>query len=149
MPQVALAGGYGYQENDYLVDEGQWSLTLGLQWNLFDGGVSNHKANAIVRQANALQEQYRDFSSIISLQVRQAWLDLQETQKRIQVTSKAIAQAEENLKVSKNRYSSGLATNTEVLDAESLRSKSQYNHANARYDRMLAILRLKRTIAEL
>ena len=149
MPQIALAGGYGYQQNDYLVDEGQWSITLGLQWNLFDGGVSNHKANAIDRQANALQQQDNDFASIISLQVRQAWLDTQETQKRIQVTSKAIAQAEENLKVSRNRYSSGLTTNTEVLDAETLRIKSQYNHANACYDRLLAILHLKRTIGEL
>ncbi|MBW2185793.1 MAG: TolC family protein [Deltaproteobacteria bacterium] len=149
MPQVALSGGYGYQQNDYLVDEGQWSVTLGLQWNLFDGGISNHKANAISRQANALQQQYNDFATIISLQTRQAWLDTQETQKRLQVTSKAIVQAEENLKVSRNRYSSGLTTNTEVLDAETLRIKSQYNHANACYDRLLAILHLKRAIGEL
>jgi len=149
MPQIALAGGYGYQQNDYLVEEGQWSITLGLEWNLFDGGVSNHKANAIARQANGLQEQYNDFASIISLQARQAWLDTQETQKRLQVTSKAIAHAEENLKVSRNRYNSGMTTNTEVLDAETLRVKSQYNHANARYDRLLAILHLKRAIGQL
>ena len=149
MPQIALVGGYGYQQNDYLVDEGQWSIMLGLKWNLFDGGISNHKANSISRQANALQQKYHDFASIISLQVRQAWLDTQETRKRIQVTSEAIAQAEENLKVSRNRYSSGLTTNTEVLDAETLRIKSQYNHANANYDRSLAMLHLKRAIGEL
>ncbi len=149
MPQIALVGGYGYQQNDYLVNEGQWSITLGLKWNLFDGGVSSHKANAISKQANAMQEQYNDFASIISLQTRQAWLDTQETQKRIQVTSKAVAQAEENLKVSRNRYKSGLATNTEVLDAETLRIKSQYNHTNAGYDKVLAILHLKHAIGEL
>ena len=149
MPQIGLAGGYGYQQNDYLVDEGQWSITLGLQWNLFDGGASKHRANAISRQANALQEQYNDFASIISLQVRQAWLDTQETQKRLQVTSQAITRAEENLKVSRNRYSSGLTTNTEVLDAVTLRIKSQYNHTNANYDRLLAILHLKRAIGDL
>jgi outer membrane protein TolC len=149
MPQIALAGGYGYQQNDYLVDEGQWSIMLGLEWNLFDGGVSNHKANAIVRQANGLQQQYNDFASIISLQVRQAWLDTQETEKRIHVTNKAVDQSEENLKVSRNLYNSGLNTNTEVLSAETLRIKSQYNHANARYDRLLAILHVKRAIGDL
>jgi outer membrane protein TolC len=149
MPQIALTGGYGYQENDYLVEEGQWSVTLGLQWNLFDGGVSSHKANAISRQANALQQQYKDFSSMISLQTRQAWLDTRETQKRIQVTDRAVSLAEENLKVSRNRYSSGLTTNTEVLSAEALRIMSQYNHANARYDSLIAILRLKHAIGEL
>ena len=83
------------------------------------------------------------------LQTRQAWLDTRETQKRIQVTSKAIAQAEENLKVSRNRYHSGLSTNTDVLSAATLRIKSQYNHANARYDKLLAILHLKRATGEL
>lgn len=149
MPQIALTGGYGYQQNDYLVEEGQWSITLGLQWNLFDGGISHHKANAISRQANALQQHYNDFASIISLQTRKAWLDTQETQKRIHVTSKAVAQAKENLKVSRNRYTSGLTTNTEVLNAMTLRTKSEYNNANAHYDRLLAILHLKRAIGEL
>ncbi len=149
LPQIAITGGYGYQQNDYLVEEGQWSIMLGLQWDLFDGGVSNHKANAISRQANALQQQYNDFVSIISLQTRQAWLNTQETQKRISVTKKAVAQAEENLKVSRNRYNSGLITNTEVLDAMTLRIKSQYNDTNAHYDRLLAILHLKRAIGDL
>ena len=149
MPQIALKGGYGYQQNDYLVEEGQWSITLGLQWNLFDGGISNHKANAISRQANALQQHYNDFASIVSLQTRKAWLDTQETQKRIHVTSKAVVQAKENLKVSRSRYNSGLTTNTEVLNAMTLRIKSQYNNANAHYDSLLAILHLKRAIGEL
>jgi len=149
MPQIGLTGGYGYQQNDYLVNEDQWSITLGLQWNLFDGGGSKHRANAISRQANALQEQYNNFASIISLQVRQAWLDTQETQKRLLVTSQAITRAEENLKVSRNRYSSGLTTNTEVLDAVTLRIKSLHNHANANYDRLLAILHLQRAIGDL
>ena len=149
MPQIALTGGYGYQQNDYLVEEGQWSITLGLQWNLFDGGVSNHKANAISRQAKALQQHYNNFASIISLQTRKAWLDTQETQKRIHVTGNAVVQAKENLKVSRNRYNSGLTTNTEVLNAMTLRIKSQYNNANAHYDRLLAILHLKRAIGDL
>ena len=149
MPQIALTGGYGYQQNDYLVKEGQWSITIGLQWNLFDGGISNHKANALSRQANALLHHHKDLISIVSLQTRKAWLETQETQKRISVTNKAVTQAEENLKVSRNRYNSGLATNTEVLNAMTLRIKSQYNNANAHYDRLLAILHLKRAIGEL
>jgi len=39
-PQVALSGGYGYQENRYQVYPGQWSATLGARWNLFDGGMA-------------------------------------------------------------------------------------------------------------
>ncbi|MGE0082535.1 MAG: TolC family protein, partial [Thiohalomonadaceae bacterium] len=69
--------------------------------------------------------------------------------KRIEVTQSAIAQAEENLRVVRDRYANGLSTNTEVLDAETLRVNSEANHAAALYDAALAGLRLKRAVGEL
>jgi len=148
-PQVALSGGYGYQENRYQVHPGQWMITLGAKWNLFDGGVVGHRANAVERQAAALTEQRDELASVIALQVRQTWLDVQETRKRLIVTQSAIAQAEENLLVARDRYANGLSTHTEVLDAETLRTGSQSNHANALSDAALAGLRLKRATGEL
>ncbi len=148
-PQLALSGGYDYRENRYTVYEGQWMVNLGLQWRLFDGGATRHKAAATERQAAALQQQYDDLRAAVALEVRRYWLDVQETRKRIRVTEKAIARAEENLKVNRERYENGLATNTEVLDAEALRTLSESNHANAIYDAVLAILHLKRAVGEL
>ncbi|ABM39467.1 MULTISPECIES: TolC family protein [Burkholderiales] len=148
-PQVALSGGYGYQENRYQVHQGQWMVTLGVKWSLFDGGVVSHRANAVERQAAALTEQRDELASIIALQVRQTWLDVQETRKRLIVTQSAIAQAEENLRVARDRYANGLSTHTEVLDAETLRTGSEGNHANALSDAALAGLRLKRATGEL
>lgn len=148
-PQVALSGGYGYQENRYQVHPGQWMVTLGARWNLFDGGVVSHRASAIERQAAALSQQRDELASLIGLQVRQTWLDVEETRKRLIVTQSAIAQAEENLRVARDRYANGLSTHTEVLDAETLRTGSEGNHANALSDAALAGLRLKRATGEL
>ncbi len=148
-PQIALSGGYDFQENQYQVYEGQWLINLGLQWKIFDGGVTRHKAAATQQQAMVLQEQYYELVTQVALQVRQYWLDVQETRERIPVTEKAIAQAEENLRVNRDRYENGLSTNTEVLDAETLRTRTQNNHANAIYDAVLATLRLKWSVSEL
>jgi len=148
-PQVALSGGYGYQANRYQVHPGQWMVTLGAKWNLFDGGVVGHRANAVERQAAALTEQRDELASLIALQVRQTWLDVQETRKRLIVTQSTIAQAEENLLVARDRYANGLSTHTEVLDAETLRTGSESNHATALFDAALAGLRLKRATGEL
>lgn len=148
-PQIALKGGYGFHENRYQVHEGQWQVNLGMQWQLFDGGGVKHRASAIERQAAMLQEQHDDLATKVALQVRQYWLDSHETQRRILVTEKIIAQAKENLRVSRDRYENGLSTNTEVLDAEALRTGSENNHANALYDAVLATLRLKRSLGEL
>ena len=73
----------------------------------------------------------------------------QETRKRIDVTSKAISQAEENLRAAKIRFQNGAAINTEVLDAETLRTKSYDNYYNAIYDAVLATFKLQRAVGTL
>ena len=90
-----------------------------------------------------------DTASVISLQVRQTCLDIEETQKRIPVTRDALAQSEENLRVAKDRYREGVGTNTEVLDAETLRIRSYSNYYNAVYDAVIAKIHLKFAIGEL
>lgn len=140
-----MNGGYQYQENRYQVSQGLWMVNVGMQWKLFDGST-RHSSDAINRQAISLKEQRDDLGSIISLQVRQAWLDIQEAKKRIEVTQQAIAQADENLKVTTDRYQQGLSTNTEVLKAEDLRTKTHDNFNNASYDAALASLRLRRAV---
>lgn len=142
LPQITANGGYQYEQNRYQVHEGMWMVNVGMQWKLFDGST-RHKSDAIVRQAIVLKEQRDELASMIGLQVRQAWLDTQETQKRIEVAKQTIAQANENLKVSKDRYQQGLATNTELLKAEDLRTVAHDNLNNAQHDLALATLHLR------
>lgn len=148
-PQVALTGGYDFQENEYQAHEGQWLVGVGVKWTLFDAGLIRHQSSAMARQARSLEKQYDEVLSLVKLQVRQYWLDVQETRKRLGVTEQSIDQAEENLKVNRDRYEHGLSTNTDVLSAEALRKNSQNNHANAVYDAVLASIRLKRAISDL
>lgn len=143
LPQVALNGGYQYQQNRYQAYEGLWQANVGVDWKLFDGST-NHKGDALEKQALALQEQHEELSGQILLQVRAAWLDAQETTQRLQVAKQAIVQADENLKVATERYQQGLATHTEVIQAQDLRTRSHNNLNNATYDLALAGLRLQR-----
>lgn len=143
MPQVALNGGYQYQQNRYQAYEGLWQANVGVDWKLFDGGTG-HKGEALEKQALALQEQREELSGQILLQVRGAWLDTQETQQRLEVAKQTIMQADENLKVTNDRYQQGLATHTDVIQAEDLRTKTYNNLNNANYDFALANLKLQR-----
>jgi outer membrane protein TolC len=148
-PQATLNGGYNHVENRYQVDEGVWSVNLGIQWELFDGGAKKHRSTAIARQADALTEIRDDLQSKIELEVREAWLELHESSERTEVTRQAVAQADENLKVARNLFKAGMATHTQVLDAERLRTTTYTNHDNAIYDHVIAGLRLRRTLGEL
>jgi outer membrane protein len=142
-PRVVLSGGYDYVQNKYQVFQGLWSATIGLKWELFDGGAARHNSNALLQKADAVMNLRADAASVIALQVRQASLDIGETFTRIEVTHDAVAQSEENLKVTRDRYREGVGTNTEVLDAETLRTRSLNNHYNAIYDAVTAKIHLR------
>ncbi len=135
--------------HDALDDQNLASVALGVSWVLYDGGLARHRASALEQQAQSARDLNADLDSGIRLQVRSAWLSINEARRRMAVAEKAVAQAEQNLKVAKDRYRNGIGTNTEVLDAETLRSVSQLNTNDARYDAALARLNLARSLGVL
>jgi outer membrane protein len=148
-PQIFLSGGTEYNENSHQVHEDLWSANISLSWDIFDGNIARHKSSATLKRAGSVKEQQMDYASMIRLEVRTAWLKMQESRQRIKVAEDALKQAEENLNVSRNRYQEGVGTNTDVLNAESLRIDSRVNYENAYYSFGLAIMRLKRATGEI
>jgi outer membrane protein TolC len=149
LPQLSVTGAYNYLENTFLDDEDFASVGVGVQWALFDGGQARKRAAALERSKRATEQQRADAESLIELQVRQAWLDVSETQQRIRVTADAVDQSEENLRIARERYGAGLGTQTQLLEAESLRVQALTNRDNAVLDAGLAKLRLARAIGAL
>ena len=149
LPQLSVTGAYNYLENTFLDDEEFASVGVGVQWALFDGGQARKRAAALERSKRATEQQRADTQSLIELQVRQAWLDVSETQQRIRVTADAVDQSEENLRIARERYGAGLGTQTQLLEAESLRVQALTNRDNAVLDAGLAKLRLARAVGAL
>lgn len=148
-PQLSLSGGYTYLENSVLDRDEFATAMLGVSWALFDGGAARQKSASLRRTERALGQRYSDLESLIELDVRQAWLDVQETRSRIAVTAGAVEQSDENLRITRRQYLAGLVTTTRVLEAESLRIVSHTNHDNAIFDASLAAYRLARAVGEL
>ena len=142
-PKVMLKSGYEYRENSHQLHEGVWQAMVMASWDIFDGNVSRNKGLALQARSRSVAEQQKDLATLIRLQVRQAWLDMEESWKRIGVTRETLAQAEENLQVTRNRYKEGIGTNTEVLNAESLRTTNYVSYDKANNDAVLAGIRLR------
>jgi len=149
LPQVALSGGYQYLENQFLDDETVGMAGIGVQWAMFDGGQSRKRAAALDRNRRATEQQRADASSQIELQVRQAYLGIQESRQRVIVTAQAAEQADENLRIAHERYTAGLGTQTQLLEAETLRVQALKNRDDATLDAGLAQLRLARAVGAL
>ena len=88
---------------------------IGVQWAMFDGGQSRKRAAALDRNRRATEQQRADAASQIELQVRQAWLGIDEARQRVEVNARAAEQAEENLRIARERYTAGLGTQTQLL----------------------------------
>jgi outer membrane protein len=149
LPQFSLIGAYNYLENTFLDDEDFASVGIGVQWSVFDGGQVRKHAAALDRSRRATEQQRADAQSQVALQVRQAWLDVDETRQRLHVTAGAVEQAEENLRIARERYGAGLGTQTQLLEAESLRVQALRNRDDAGLDAGLARLRLARAVGVL
>lgn len=103
-------------------------------WNVFDNGVTTaavHSAEASLLKA---QEASASKDESIQLEVRTAFLNLQAAGKNIQTTQTAVNQAEEDYKIAQVRYSAGVGTNLDVMDAEEKLTTARTNYSTALYN---------------
>ncbi len=133
LPKVYLSGGYEYKENRYMVHEGNWMLLAGINMELFSGGRTRAELQKIELEIERLKAERQRVSDLIRLEVKSAWLQLESSKERVEVTRKSIKQAEENLRLQKLRYHEAVGTATEVTDAITLLAKAKTNYWRALY----------------
>jgi TolC family type I secretion outer membrane protein len=105
-----------------------WIAGIELQVDLFQGGAKRAKLQheqATQQKVSALKDAARD---AIRLEVRRAYYDFDAERQQVEVAKAAIAQAQESLRITQNRYESGVSTITDLLSAEEAVSRSQVDY---------------------
>ncbi|SFT62127.1 Outer membrane protein TolC [Selenomonas sp. GACV-9] len=125
-----IAGDSGFKDNHTET----WVAGAEASWNIFDNGVT--AANVEAAEAGLLQKQEaaHQKDEAIQLEVRTAYLSLQAAEKNIQTTQVAVTQAEEDYKIAQVRYSAGVGTNLDVMDANEKLTAARTNYYTALYD---------------
>ncbi|MBN2721037.1 MAG: TolC family protein, partial [Proteobacteria bacterium] len=141
-PRLFAGGGYSYEENPYRVHEDNWSVVLGMTWDLYSGGAVSAAGEKARRDLLAVLTEREKIRTSISLQVREELQRLRGAVSRVDVASRALLQAEENLRLSREKYHEGEASATEVTDAVTALTRAGNNHWAAVYDRMRAQARI-------
>ena len=100
------------------------------------------QAEAKVQQAAESQYMLNDN---IRLQINQAYQGYLLSQKKIEVYQKAVEQAAENYRITKNKYDNALATTTDLLDADVAQLQTKLNVSNATADAAVAYNKLLQT----
>jgi outer membrane protein TolC len=145
-PNIALTGGYVAIDVPHaLVVTNAVNLGVGVQYSLSSLWKTKSKvegARARERQISANEELLTD---AIRLQVNQAYQNYLLSRKKIDVYTTAVAQATENFKIVRNKYTNGLATVTDLLDADVAQLQSKLNFAFAQSDATVSYNKLLQT----
>jgi outer membrane protein TolC len=145
-PSIALTGGYAAVDVPNLLSATNIvNVGVGLKYNL----SSLWKTDAKVKRAKAVEQEVSANEGMlkdnVQLQVNKAYEQYLLTLKKIDVYAKAVEQAEENYKITKNKHQNSLATTTELLDADVYQLRAKLNYSLSKADAVVAYKKLQQT----
>jgi outer membrane protein TolC len=152
LPLVTALGGYDLARPNPRIFPLQdvwkpsWDLGVNLRWALFDGGrVRAETAEAVAARRGA-EARLRDFDTTVEVEVRQRMADLNSAQASIEAAQAGVRAAAEARRVLAERFSAGVATNTDVLNAQVSLLQAELDLTRAQANARLAAARLDRAL---
>jgi len=112
--------------------------------NDYTPGLSHERARVGLRKAELALQQVRDG---ITLEIRQLYQTLLDAERQVEVLEQAVAAAEESLRITEAMYEAGVATDLELLSAQTAFIQAKTNLVNARFDHREAQVRYAHAVA--
>ncbi|TLV04104.1 TolC family protein [Dyadobacter luticola] len=143
-PSVALTAGYvalsipGVVTVPNAVNAG-----IGVKYDV----ASLWKSSAKIAQARTKAYQLKTNEAIIldrvHLEINTAYYNYVLSKRKIDVYAKAVEQASENYRITKNKYDNSLVTTTDLLDADVAQVQSRIDYESAKADAVVAYKKLE------
>ena len=130
LPVVGIGGTVNYSK---LLDKGQAKAIgfVGMQIPLSAFWSERHEYKRKKLEEKKAQDFRQDKRELISLQIQDAYDNLESTYKQVQIAEKSIKRAEENLRINREHYKGGLTTMSVLLDAQRQQQQALTQHTSA------------------
>ena len=98
-------------------------IGIGFRWNLFDGlnREANVRVTRLAKESVALEREKAE--DALDVTVQEFYTQMQKAQDEVSTLQTTIAMSEELLRIRRKSFEEGMATSTEVVDAEVILSK--------------------------
>jgi outer membrane protein TolC len=118
-----------------------WLASISIRWNLFNGFSDKARIDEASHRLQRAEADTKRVDSAVRLQARRSYADLRAAEQRIEVARAAVAEAEESLRITQNRYEAGMSNVTDLLRNETavLESHTRYLAA-VHYQRVAAVM---------
>ena len=151
-PQINFAANYNYMRPNSRImpskDEfiGTWDLGITMSYDIWNWGIYSDQAEQAECQLEQSRFALEQLKDAIALEVYQSYKLLNKYIEKITVCQEAINQAEENYRVTNEKFKTGLAISSELLDAENLLLISKINKATSVAEYEIALAKLEKAI---
>ncbi|MEQ8553934.1 MAG: TolC family protein [Cyclobacteriaceae bacterium] len=119
---------------------------LRMSWSLFTG---LQRANQIQQEKLALlkvENSFNQLESSIEVDIQQSRINYDDARNRLEVQKENKALAQEIFEVATKKYSNGVGSNLEVIEAENSLKEADINYYNTLYEAVIAQLELKKAL---
>ena len=144
LPQVTLHGAFEADRQRFITQGGDnWLVSIGVRWNLFNGfsDKARIEESKFAQQRSSAEAARTD--SAIRLQVHRAYSDLHAATQQIEVAKASVAEADESLRITQNRYEAGISSVTDLLRTETTVLEARTRHLAAVRDQRIAAAMLE------
>lgn len=117
-----------------------------LQFNIFNRFQTKRQTDIAKAGLNSAQYNANDTRRAVELEVREAYLKLQETMKARELADEKLASAQEDHKLAQEKYTLGAATILDILDAELSLKTAESDQIDSKYNYLLAVARLQQVM---
>jgi outer membrane protein TolC len=152
LPVVTAIGGYDMARPNPRIFPIQekwkpsWDLGVNLRWSLFDGGRVRAETAEAAANRRVIDARLRDFDSAMVVEIRQRMAELKSAEAAIDAAGAGVRAAAEARRVIAERFNAGVATNTDVLNAQSVLLQAELDVTRARANAQLAAARLDKAL---
>jgi outer membrane protein len=148
LPNIVLTGqaDFNFNTSPFNPRRETYTGVAVLSVPIWDGGIARAREAQARDDLEIAQLRLKQAQEGIALEVRQAYLTLQDAQKRLEVARKGLEQATEALRLARVRFEAGVSPQLEISDAELAFTQAQTNLVNAQFDYLDAYAALLRAI---
>jgi len=125
-----------------------WDVSLSVSWDLWNWGVTGHQTDQAQTQVEQAKDSYKITKDNITLEVTQTYLNILQAKEKLIVADNTVSQAEENYRVTDEKFKNGLTLNSELLDAEVALLTAKTNFVQSQVDYELAKAQLEKSSGE-
>lgn len=116
---------------------------------IFDWGKRAGKVKEQTLKIAAQQQQLAETKEMISLEVQQAWLALNQSSQKIKMSVLSLQQADENLKLTNDRFKAGTIAGKDVQEAQAIWQQAYSSVIDAKVEYRIHEAAYKKSIGEL